>query len=174
MAPLLCFEGLAKIVASTIRKLPEDKESRFHMLKALLSHADSLLAEKDKEKEKNKETTQVVPEKDVEDKAEVPVEEIQFEVGMVVILNVQKSKEKYNGREAKILRVLSKKLRVEMITGPCRGEEKVVEKEKVTLAKAPTDLSKPVVVESTKSGGPDSENDKNSKLADSLFGGEED
>ena len=74
----------------------------------------------------------------------------------------------------KILRVLSKKLRVEMITGPCRGEEKVVEKEKVTLAKAPTDLSKPVVVESTKSGGPDSENDKNSKLADSLFGTEED
>ena len=101
MAPLLCFEGFAKIVASTIRKLPEDKESRFHMLKALLSHADSLLAEKDKEKEKNKEITQVMPEKDAEDKAEVPAEEIQFEVGMVVILNVQKSKEKCNGREAK-------------------------------------------------------------------------
>jgi hypothetical protein len=47
-----------------------------------------------------------------------------FEVGEEVVLTVAKFKEQYNGKRAKITKILSQKIRVQLLEGPAEGEEK--------------------------------------------------
>ena len=87
----------------------------------------------------------------------------------MVVNSANKHKEKYDQREGRIVKVLSSKFRVEILSGPAQGEEKDVQKSSVTLKEA-VPKKKDSEAEIPKGNDAKAEIAKSNKLAEDLFG----
>ena len=144
--------------------MSNDKKTNFPILATLLSQADTLLTEKDNDKklEPSKGQPETPNEKSEAHSAE-------FEKKQVFILIASKHKDRYDQREAKILKILSSKLRVELLQGPSRGEEKDILKTNVKLkAKTPEKATTPA--NKDEKGQSEKVTNNNDNLAEEPFG----
>lgn len=107
------------MILSTVRKLAPEKAPCFPLLAKLLEKGSALLPAEQKP------TTEAPvakpPGSDVP-KAGVPIATDSWVVGQEVILSVKKNKEQLDGRKCKILAVLTSKLKLELLEGPCKTE----------------------------------------------------
>ena len=167
-----------KVIVASVRKVPSEKQADFPILTALLAKSNVLLpppdskkkheiAEKDTQKDKKTEIaeTQNAAGEKPDQKPAVP----DFQIDQVVVISANKHKEKYDQREGRIVKVLSSKLRVEILSGPAQGEEKDVQKSSVTLKEA-VPKKKDSEAEIPKGNDAKAEIAKSNKLAEDLFG----
>ena len=113
-----------KVIATSVRKVPSEKQADFPILTALLAKSNVLLPPPDSKKNHDKKTeiaeTQNAAGEKPDQKPAVP----DFQIDQVVVNAANKHKEKYDQREGRIVKVLSSKFRVEILSWPCSGRRK--------------------------------------------------
>ena len=155
---------------SSVRKLSPENTEKFPLLAALLTKGQQFAQEKSKPEVKSEQPgPDKTPKDDSSQERSVAgraAGAATFAVGQQVILSASKHKDKNNEKKCEIKALLSKKVKLIILEGVAKFEEKTVPTENTRAIPAATGTPTASAAVKEKKG------DKaNNALADSLFGG---
>ena len=157
---------------SSVRKLSLENTEKFPLLAALLTKGQQFAQEKSKPEVKSEQPgLDKTPKGDssqehsVAAAAETAAGAATFAVGQQVILSASKHKDKYNEKKCEIKALLSKKVKLIILEGSAKFEEKTVPMENIRAI--PAAKGTPAASAAVKEQKGD---EANNALANSLFG----